>query len=126
LFAELEAKYPWSPKMLEVNYGTAVSLFDEGKFEEAGKRLQEVIRAQKSTAELRAKSMLLLGKIHEKSGRYEMAIDSFIKISVFYKGVPKVAAEGLWLGGQLLERQASGEIPMPTPTPKPGADAPKK
>jgi len=121
LFAELETYYPWSPKMLEVNYGTALALFDQKKYDDAIKRLQEVIKAQKSSSELRAKSMLLLGKIHEANGRFSLAIDSFIKISVFYEGVPKVAAEGLWLGAQLLERQASGEIPMPTPTPKPDA-----
>ena len=36
----------------------------------------------------------------------------------------ELAAEGLWRGANLLERQAKGEIPMPTPTPKPVA-APK-
>lgn len=125
MFAELEQKYPWSPKMLEVNYGTAVDLYDQKKYDDAIKRLQEVIRAQKASAELRAKSMLLLGKIHQANARYELAIDNFIKISVFYAGVPKVAAEGLWLGGQLLEQQASGAIPMPTPTPKPAAATPE-
>lgn len=125
MFADLEANYPWSPKMLEVNYGIANSLHDQGKDDDAMKRLFEVIKAQKATAELRAKSMLLLGKIHEANKRFEMAIDNYLKISVLYLGVPKVAAEGLWLGGQLLERQAKGEIPMPTPTPKP-AEAEKK
>ncbi len=123
MFAELEAKYPWSPKMLEVNYGTALALHDQKKDDEAIQRIQEVIRASKSSAELRAKSMLLLGKIHEANQRFELAIDNFIKISVFYAGVPKVAAEGLWLGGQLLERQASGDIPMPVATPAPKAAA---
>lgn len=117
MFADLEKSYPWSPKMLQVNYGTALTLHDQKKDDEAIKRIQEVIRAQTSTAELRAKSMLLLGKIHEANGRFELAIDNFIKISVFYSGVPEVAAEGLWRGAQLLERQASGEIPMPTPKP---------
>jgi TolA-binding protein len=124
MFADLEKLYPWSPKMLEVNYGIALDLHDKGQDDDAMKRLFEVIKAQKASAELRAKSMLLLGKIHEAAKRFEMAIDNYLKISVYYGGVPKVAAEGLWLGAQLLERQATGEIPMPTPTPKPTA-APK-
>ncbi len=124
MFADLEKLYPWSPKMLEVNYGIALDLHDKGQDDEAMKRLFEVIKAQKASAELRAKSMLLLGKIHETGKRFENAIDNYLKISVYYGGVPKVAAEGLWLGAQLLERQAAGEIPMPTPTPKPTA-APK-
>jgi hypothetical protein len=117
--------------MNEVNYGLAVALHDQAVAQknpalddDAIKRLQEVIKAARSSSELRAKSMLLLGKIHETNERYQLAIDNYIKISVFYGSAPKVAAEGLWLGGQLLERQAAGEIQMPTPTPKPAAATP--
>ena len=118
-FANLEKYYPWSPKMLEVNYGTAIALHDDHQDADAEVRLHEVMKAQKASAELRAKSMLLLGKIFEADHRFEAAINSYIKISVYYTGVPKVAAEGLWRGAQLQERQGTGEIPMPTPTPKP-------
>ena len=119
MFADLEKYYPWSPKMLEVNYGTAIALHDKHQEDEAVTRLQQVMKAQKASAELRAKSMLLLGKIFEADHRFEAAINSYIKIAVFYSGVPKIAAEGLWRGAQLQERQGTGEIPMPTPTPKP-------
>ena len=74
--------------------------------------------------ELRANSMLLLGKIHESNKRFDQAIDNYIKIATYYQGVPEVAAEGLWRGAQLLEKQASGELPRPTPPPK-GSPAPK-
>lgn len=123
LFADLEKNYPWSPKMLEVNYGIAVAQHDKKEDEEAIKRIQEVIKAQKATPELRAKSMLLLGDIHRDAGRIPLAIDNYIKISVFYTGVPKVAAEGLWRGAQLLEDQSTGKYPMPTPTPAPPKSA---
>jgi len=130
MFSELEANFPWSPKMLEVNYGIAVALHEKHDDEDAIKRIQEVIKAQKAPAELRARSMLLLGDIHKDNGRIPLAIDNYIKISVFYTGVPKVAAEGLWRGAELLEGQSTGKYPMPTPTPKPtaapkGATAPK-
>jgi TolA-binding protein len=121
MFSELEQNFPWSPKMLEVNYGIAVALHEKHEDDEAIKRIQEVIKAQKAPAELRAKSMLLLGDIHKDNGRIPLAIDNYIKISVFYTGVPKVAAEGLWRGAQLLEDQSTGKYPMPTPTPKPAA-----
>ena len=123
MFEDLEKFYPWSPKMLEVNYGTAVALHDRHEDEAAILRLQEVIKAQKASAELRAKSMLLLGKIFEADHRFEAAINSYIKISTYYSGVPKIAAEGLWRGAQLQERQGTGEIPMPTPPPKPAPGA---
>jgi TolA-binding protein len=122
-FADLEKYYPWSPKMLEVNYGTAIALHDKQQDDEAVTRLQQVMKAQKASAELRAKSMLLLGKIFEADHRFEAAINSYIKIAVFYSGVPKIAAEGLWRGAQLQERQGTGDIPMPTPTPKPAPGA---
>jgi hypothetical protein len=113
-----------------VNYGIAVALHEKHDDEDAIKRIQEVIKAQKAPAELRARSMLLLGDIHKDNGRIPLAIDNYIKISVFYTGVPKVAAEGLWRGAELLEGQSTGKYPMPTPTPKPtaapkGATAPK-
>jgi len=121
LFAELEQNFPWSPKMLEVNYGIAVALHDKGQDEDARTRLKEVIKAQKASAELRAKSMLLIGDIFKANGSIPEAIDNYLKISVFYTGVPKIAAEGLWRGAQLLEDQASGKYSMPKATPKPAA-----
>jgi TolA-binding protein len=121
LFSELEQNYSWSPKMLEVNYGIAVALHDKGQDEEARSHLREVIKAQKASAELRAKSMLLMADIYKAQGDIPNAIDNYIKISRFYIGVPKIAAEGLWRGAQLLEDQSTGKYPMPTPTPKPAA-----
>ena len=78
MFAELEANYPWSPKMLEVNYGTALALRDQKKDDDAVKRIQEILKAPKASSELRAKGMLLLAKIHADAGRFELAIDNFI------------------------------------------------
>lgn len=131
-FAELEALYAWSPKMLEVHYGIALAQHDKKEDDKAEARLRDVIKAQGASAELRAKSMLLLGRIYEDNKRFAEAIDNYVKISLYYKAIDRVAAEGLWRGAQLLERQASGEIPMPTPlpvqkaTPKPaGTPAPK-
>jgi hypothetical protein len=91
------------------------------------------MKAPNASSELRAKSMLLLGRIFEDTQRYAEAIDSYIKISAYYKAIDRVAAEGLWRGAQLLERQATGEIPMPTAptrrpkgTPDPAATPPSK
>jgi TolA-binding protein len=125
-YLELEKNYPWSPKMLEVHYGIALNLHEQGQDEEAIKRLLEVVKAMKAPAKLRADSLLLLGKIHESNKRFDQAIDNYIKIATFYSGVPDAAAEGLWRGAQLLEKQASGEIPRPTPPPRSSASpAPK-
>lgn len=117
-FEELEKLYPWSGKMLEVNYGRALDLHDKKQDVEAAERLRKVSMAQEAAPELRAKSMFLLARIHEANGRFPEAIDNYVKVSVYYPAVSKIAAEGLWRGGQLLEKQASGELPMPTPAPK--------
>lgn len=124
-FKQLEELYPWSPKMAEVNYGVAVALREEKKDDDAMKRLLEVVKLPKAPAVLRAHSMLLIGKIHEDAKRFDQAIDNYIKIASFYAGVPDAAAEGLWRGAQLLERQAKGEIPRPTPPPKTATEAKK-
>ena len=119
LFEQLKALYPWSPKVLEANYGIAESLKQQGKLDDAVALLGGIIREKNATAELRANSMLLGGNLmlekmkgatdqKEKDEFLAAAIDYFAKIAQFYGGVSIPAAEGLWQGGQLLEQQAGG------------------
>ena len=108
LFEKLKSLYPWSPKVLEANYGIAASLREQGKTDEAIALLTQIIRAPNAPTELRAESMLLGGFIQKDKGERDAAIDYFIKISAFYEGVPEAAATGLWEGGQLLELQVAG------------------
>jgi len=107
LFEKLKSLYPWSPKVLEANYGIAASLREQGKSDEAVALLTQIIRAPNAPTELRANSMLLGGFIQKDKGERDAAIDYFIKISAFYEGVPEAAATGLWEGGQLLELQVA-------------------
>jgi len=118
LFEQLKASYPWSPKVLEANFGIAQSLRDQKKLDESLSLLTQIIRATTATAELRANSMLLGGFImldkmnaatdpKQKEEYLSTAIDYFIKIAQFYSGVPVVASQGLWEGAQLLEKQSA-------------------
>jgi len=115
-FDQLKKTYPWSPKILEANYGIAQSLVQQNKLDEAMQLLVGVIRAPTATAELRANSMLLGGQIQEKKNALEPAIDYYIKIATFYEGVPTASSEGLWQGGQLLEKQAASLTEQSKPT----------
>lgn len=116
LFQQLKLTYPWSPKVLEADYGIAQSLKAAGKGDEAMPMLGAIIRAPNATAELRANSFLLYGDIMKekyeresdpktKADNLGSAIDYYLKIPQFYSGVPAAAAKGLWQGGQLLEVQ---------------------
>lgn len=116
LFEQLKQLYPWSPKVMEANYGIAEALKAQKQYEQAINLLTGIIRATTADTELRAKSMLLGGYImvdranetsdEKLKAQFEdAAIDYFIKIATFYAGVPKISAEGLWQGGQLLEKQ---------------------
>ena len=107
-FDKLKSLYPWSPKILEANFGIAQSLAQQKKLDDATTLLVQIIRAPTATADLRANSMLLGGDIQNEKGNLESAIDYYIKIATFYQGVPVAASEGLWKGGQLLEKQAAG------------------
>ena len=107
LFEKLKSLYPWSPKVLEANYGIAESLRAQGKGDEAIVLLTQIIRAPNAPTDLRANSMLLGGYIQKDKNEPDAAIDYFIKISAFYEGVPQAAAAGLWEGGQLLELQVT-------------------
>ncbi len=106
-FEQLTSLYPASPKVLEARFGNAEGLVAEKKYDEALTILTQIVRDTNATAELRAKSMLLMGDVYADQGELESAIDSYIKIAQFYSGVPKEAAQGLWRGGQLLEEQAT-------------------
>ncbi|HZH97874.1 MAG TPA: tetratricopeptide repeat protein, partial [Fimbriimonadaceae bacterium] len=126
-FEELKTTYPYSLKLLEADYGIAAGLAGQKKNEEALRLLAGVSKRTDAPVQLRAKSMLLLGKVLQADGKHEEAINNYIKISTFFEGVPDIAAEGLWLGAQLQEKQASGEIPMPvTAPPAKKAAAPAK
>ncbi len=107
LFEKLKSLYPWSPKVLEANYGIAAALRTQGKGDEALGLLTQIIRAPNASSPLRADSMLLGGYIQKEKGQRDAAIDYFIKISAFYDGVPEAASTGLWEGGQLLEQQVT-------------------
>lgn len=118
LFQQLKALYPWSPKVLEADYGIAQSLQAQGKLDEAVELLGAIIRAQNGSAELRANAFLLDGQImkqksdsatdlKQKAEYRGKAIDFYAKIAQLFSGVPLAATEGLWQASQLLEDQAN-------------------
>ena len=118
LFQQLKALYPWSPKVLEADYGIAVSLRAEGKTDDALQLLGAIMRAQNGSAELRANAFLLRGSIMQQKSAAEtdpkqkaefrgQAIDNYAKIAQLFSGVPLPAAEGLWQASQLLEEQVN-------------------
>ncbi len=106
LYAELKATYPWSPKVVEANFGIAKSLVQQNKLDDASKLLVGIVANRNASADLRAHAFLLIGDIQQGKGNILAAIDSYLKTAAFYGGVPDAAAEGLWKGGQLLEKQA--------------------
>ncbi len=106
LFEQLTTLYPASPKVIEARFGNAEGLVAEKNYDEALAILTQIVRDTNATAELRAQAMLLMGDVYAERGELESAIDSYIKIAQFYSGVPREAAQGLWRGGQLLEKQA--------------------
>jgi TolA-binding protein len=107
LFLELKADYPWSPKVVEANFGIAKSLFQQNQLDDASKLLVGIVGSHTAPAPLRAHAFLLIGQIQEAKGNIDAAIDSYLKTAAFYEGVEDAAAEGLWRGGQMLEKQAA-------------------
>jgi TolA-binding protein len=115
LYAQLKASYPWSPKVVEANFGIAQSLSDQGKYDDASKLLVPIVSSRTATAALRARAFLLIGDIQAAKGNIAAAIDSYMKTSVFFAGVPDAAAQGLWRGAQMLVKQAAGLTEQSTP-----------
>lgn len=118
-FEQFKKLYPSSPaaKILEANYGIAVAAHAEKQDDKAIPLLIQVSRARTGTIELRANAMLLLAKIQEAKNELLPAIDQYLKIPLFYEAVPAAAAEGLWCGAVLLEKQAAN-LPATSQNPK--------
>lgn len=125
LFEKVKSLYPWSSKVAEADFGIGQSFFDQKKYSEAIDVLKSVAGKNTGTVSLRARAMMLLAKSLEAEKDYEGAINNYIKIAHFFESEKEIAAEGLWLGAQLLEKQSKGEIVPQPPKPKPAA-TPKK
>jgi TolA-binding protein len=106
-FTELKTNFPWSPKVLEADFGIAKSFFAQNKFDDASKLLVGIVGSRSAPATVRAHAFLLIGQIQEAKGNIDAAIDSYLKTAAFYESVEDAAAEGLWRGGQMLEKQAA-------------------
>lgn len=107
LFEELKGLYPWSPKLLEANYGIAAGLFEAKQYDGALKLLGPVAKATHASTNLRARAMMLVGRISQAQGNTDAAINNYVKIGSFFKAESALAAEGLWLGAQLMEQKAN-------------------
>lgn len=114
VFEQLKQFYPWSAKVAEADFGIGAGLFEQKKYGEAVDILAEVAAKNTAPPPLRAKAMLLLAKALEAQKIYDQAINNYLKTALYFKAEEDIAAEALWLGAQLLEKQATGEIPMPT------------
>ena len=104
LYEELVATYPRSSKVPEAKLGIAEGLIAAKKWDEAMKRLSEVAGAQNAPQSAKARALFLNGVVQEGKGEVG-ALDSYLKVAAFYATAPD-APEGLWKGGQLLEKQA--------------------
>ena len=111
LYAQLVKDYPRSSKVSEARLGVAEGLVASGKGAEALPLLADVMKLPATPLAARARAMFLNGQIQEAKGE-EGAMDSYLKVAVFYPTSAE-AAEGLWKGAQLLEKQAAtlGETP---------------
>jgi predicted negative regulator of RcsB-dependent stress response len=82
-------------------------MFEKKEYDEALKLLKGVASATHTSTNLRARAMMLLGRISQAQGNIDAAINNYVKIGSFFKAETELAAEGLWLGGQLLEQKAN-------------------
>jgi tetratricopeptide (TPR) repeat protein len=110
-FDLLNKLYPWSPKVLEANYGIAQSLVEKKEYEKATPLLVAIIGARTATADLRANAMLLVARMAEQKNEINVAVDNYAKIAMFYQGVPAPAAEGLYKAAELILTKQLATIP---------------
>ena len=110
-FTDLKRDYPRSSKIPNANLGLAQNLIAKGHADDAMALLAEVARSSTSPVEARARALFLNGEVQAARGD-DGAIDAYLKVAAFYPSSPD-APEGLWKGGQMLEKQAAklGDTP---------------
>lgn len=104
-FAQLKKDYPYSPKLLEADYGIAQGHFGKGELDQALKLLTDVAKSTTAPTNLRARAMILMGEIAEKKGDNDSAINNYIKVGALFPAEVELAPEGLWRGAQLIEKK---------------------
>ena len=105
LYDELVTTYPRSSKAPEAKLGVAEGLIAQQKWDDALKRLNEVTSTQSAPQSTKARALFLNGVVQEGKGEVG-ALDAYLKVAAFFATAPD-APEGLWKGGQLLEKQAA-------------------
>ncbi len=104
-FVELKEKYPFSTKRLETDYGIAEGEAAKKNYDEALKLLRAVAGATQGSTNLRARAMMLVGKISEEKGDIDTAINNYVKLGTLFPAEMELAPEGLWRGAQLIEKK---------------------
>ncbi len=104
-FAELKTTYPFSTKLLEADFGIAEGEFQAKKLEEALTLLGKVAKSTVAPTNLRARAMLLIGKISQEKGDVDSAINNYIKVGALFPAESELAPDGLWRGAQLIEEK---------------------
>ena len=104
-FTELKENYPFSTKRLETDYGIAEGEAAKKNYDEALKLLKSVAGATQGSTNLRARAMMLVGKIAEEKGEIDTAINNYVKLGTLFPAETDLAPEGLWRGAQLIEKK---------------------
>ena len=104
-FTELKENYPFSTKRLETDYGIAEGEAAKKNYDEALKLLKSVAGATQGSTNLRARAMMLVGKIAEEKGEIDTAINNYVKLGTLFPAETELAPEGLWRGAQLIEKK---------------------
>ena len=101
LFTQLKTYYPWSPKVIEANFGIAKFDIQQGKTDDALKLLTPIVGNRNVPSALRANAFLYIGDIYTAKNKPDDAIDAYLKCAFAYAGVKDVAPEALWKGGAI-------------------------
>jgi len=129
LFKTLKEKYPWSEKIWEADYGRAMALISQGKYEDGFKVLRDVQGNARSSSDTKARCMLALARGLIEMGDkglttpetkqannkpdmniYELAHNNALKVDLYYgAALPHLAAEALYTSAQAKLKQAKSE-----------------
>ncbi|MGF1679061.1 MAG: tetratricopeptide repeat protein [Candidatus Methylacidiphilales bacterium] len=123
-FKRLQEEFPWSPKILDAQYGSAFSLYEKGQYQDAIEALKEIVRSGRSSNENKARSMILIARslfdmgqkgmttpeTKQEDGKdmdiNDLACNYLAKVEVFYaESLPLFSSEALYRAVEIRKKQ---------------------
>lgn len=103
-FTEMKTNYRWSPLLGDAIYYSGMVELKLGKNDEAIKIFEAVAGTRNATNESKGRALIGAGDAEAAKGDANKALGNYIKVTLFYEGLPHLAAEATFKSAQMNQK----------------------